>query len=250
MIDAVGPISVLTALMTGGCAGSFINTTVVRSLRGEALHGRSHCDGCYRTLSFQETLPLLSYAAVRGRCRLCTAPIDRLQLTAEAGGAAVVAATFLIPAPDLQAWLVRGVCAILGLILLAIGLYDQRTLLIPDGLTAGVLVCSVLLACMAPTGIWVGLIAGVACLLTLELMRRAFLRLRREPGLGFGDVKLLSALAVWLGPQTPWAVVVACVLALASRVASRSFLGRAPFGPWIAAGAWGVGLWWEAFPWA
>lgn len=50
-------------------------------------------------------------------------------------------------------------------------------------------------------------------------------------GMGFGDVKLLAACAVWLGPWTLAAVMLACICALVVELprGRKSF----PFGPYI-----------------
>lgn len=52
-------------------------------------------------------------------------------------------------------------------------------------------------------------------------------------GMGFGDIKLFSAMALWLGAGVLWAVLLACLLALAVELPrkSRAFA----FGPYIVA---------------
>lgn len=52
-------------------------------------------------------------------------------------------------------------------------------------------------------------------------------------GFGFGDIKFVAAVALWLGPQTLFVAVLSCVLALAIEIPlrHRSFA----FGPYISA---------------
>ena len=73
----VAIFAILSGSLCGLVAGSFLATLVVRWPRGETLSGRSHCDGCDRQLRVGELVPLLSWLALRGRCRSCRHPIDR-----------------------------------------------------------------------------------------------------------------------------------------------------------------------------
>lgn len=56
--------------LVGGAVGSFAGVVTDRGLRA-SLGGRSHCDGCGRTLAWFELVPFVSYLALRGRCRTC-----------------------------------------------------------------------------------------------------------------------------------------------------------------------------------
>ncbi len=61
----------------GAAIGSFLNVVILRYDPKESLFkntgGRSHCPHCNRTLRWYELVPLLSFAAQRGRCRSCKA---------------------------------------------------------------------------------------------------------------------------------------------------------------------------------
>ena len=238
------------ALAWGAVMGSYVATAVVRHTRGEPSHlGRSHCDGCQAPLAMAQTIPVVSYLQRAGRCTTCGTAIDPLHLTGEIAGAAVALASLLLPGETPEAWLAHLLCLGLGMGLLAIALYDLRTLRIPDALTAGVLLLCAALAATRPQGLPVGVACGLVCFLLMEALRRGFQRLHGHAGLGFGDVKLLSALAVGLGPSTAWALVLACVLALLHRAVHRSWSGRQAFGPWIACGGWAVAMALEMSRW-
>lgn len=223
--------------LAGACGGSFAATAALRSLRGEqALAGRSHCDGCGVTLGFAATAPILSYAALGGACRRCRARIDPAHVTGEIVGA-VVAATAFWCAPLAQATLI----SLMALVLLAASIIDQRTQRLPDVLTLLVALLSLGLAALNGRMLE-GLVAGAVTFALLEGVRRSFLFRRGQSGLGFGDVKLLAALALWLGLATPWAVIVAALIGLGVVALTRPVGGRIAFGPSIAAGAMILGL--------
>lgn len=127
---------------------------------------------------------------------------------------------------------------------------DLETLELPDLWTAAVGLAGAGLSWMRSWGDLVtGLAAAALVFGLLELVRRAFLALRRMPGLGFGDVKLVSALAIWLGLATPWAVALASIFGLLAFVVLRPSEGRLPFGPWLALAAGMIGLVREAGLW-
>lgn len=62
----------LTAVIGGLIVGSFINAWVYRMEKGESVvWGRSKCPHCGRILGALELVPIISYLALRGRCRGC-----------------------------------------------------------------------------------------------------------------------------------------------------------------------------------
>lgn len=236
----------ITAGAMGACAGAFMGTAVVRAARQEQpWRGRSHCDACGVGLGFARTIPLVSYAWTGGRCGSCASPIDRIHPAAEAAAAAVAAVPFLLLGPG-RAVLVAG----LGLLLVWESLVDTTSGRLPDRLT---LACLVLAAALALQRGWIVLALGVAAaaisFLTLECLRRLFERAAGAPGLGFGDVKLIGSLAIWLGPAIAWAIVLASCAGLLFVLVRRPASRTIPFGPFIAAAGWTVGLAREAQLW-
>jgi len=237
---------VAVGAVVGACLGSFVVTAALRSTRAEqALVGRSRCDSCGVTLGFARTLPVVSYLGQGGACTTCGSRIDPLHLVGEIAGGMIVAAA-LLAAPIERA----GLLAALGLMLLASALVDTRTQRLPDLLTLAVAVIGVLLAALrSPVDLLIGAVAAVLTFLVLEALRRGFLALTGKPGLGFGDVKLAAALALWLGLATPWAIAIASVMGLVAMTIKRPADGRLSFGPAIAMASFGVGLLREAGAW-
>jgi leader peptidase (prepilin peptidase)/N-methyltransferase len=78
-------IPIFGALL-GAAIGSFAGVISSRGLR-ESLGGRSRCDSCARKLQWYELLPLVSYPALRGRCRTCHARVGTVVYSWELGGA-------------------------------------------------------------------------------------------------------------------------------------------------------------------
>jgi len=67
----------LFVAITGLCFGSFFNVLIVRLPNDESiLRPGSKCPKCGHALSWYENIPVLSWLALRGKCRACKAPIS------------------------------------------------------------------------------------------------------------------------------------------------------------------------------
>jgi leader peptidase (prepilin peptidase) / N-methyltransferase len=244
MID--GPATLGLAGVAGLTLGSFAVTFGLRLCRGEsAWRGRSRCDACGHTLGFAQTLPVVSFVALSGACTACRARIDPIHLAGEVAGAAIAMSAILATTPFRA-----GLLAALGLTLIAAVTVDWKQQRLPDrltGIVAGLAAAAALSVSGAALG--VGLAAAGITVGILLGLRALGVRLRGDPGLGLGDVKLLGALAIWLGAMTPWAVTVAAIFGLGVMAWLRPTDGRLAFGPAIAIGAWVVGIGQEAGLW-
>jgi leader peptidase (prepilin peptidase)/N-methyltransferase len=240
-------LPVAFAIPVGLCLGSFCATAALRLARGEqALVGRSACDGCGAQLGWRETLPVVSFLVRRGKCARCGHRIDPVHLAGELCGAAILACAVSLSSPFRS----LGV-ALLGLVLMTSALVDLKTRRLPDALTLTVgALCAAMAANASPQRLAIGAAAAVIAFAVLETLRRAYAAARGTPGLGFGDVKLIAALGLWLGVLTPWAVCLASLVGLAVVLWKRPARDeRIPFGPALAAGAWLVGFAAEAHLW-
>jgi leader peptidase (prepilin peptidase)/N-methyltransferase len=62
----------VVAFAVGACVGSFLNVVWWRVPRGESVVSPpSHCPVCDATLTPTELIPVVSWLALRGRCRHC-----------------------------------------------------------------------------------------------------------------------------------------------------------------------------------
>lgn len=221
--------------------GSFIATHALRWPRGwSALTGRSRCDGCGRMLGARELVPIVSWIALRGRCRTCGARIAVTHSIIEllALGVGVIAGAV---APGLGG----AAGAIFGWILLALGAIDLACYRLPNALTALLALAGVLAGLVGlPPEMVDRAIGGIAGFATLWLVARVYRQARGRDGLGGGDAKLLGAIGLWLGWRdlAPTLLVasglglaIVAVSMLRGRQVSRT--DRLPLGPLLAAAA-------------
>ena len=229
----------------GLCAGSFSTNWAIRAVRGEsALRGRSRCDSCGVTLSFAQTAPVVSFALAEGACAHCSARIDPLHPVGELCGGLIFLGASFLPAPA-----AAGAFALLGLLLLAASIVDVSSQRLPDTLTAAAaLLCAGLAAERGLTTLFIGVASAATSFALLEGLRRLSKSAYGRVGLGFGDVKLVAALALWLGPLSSWMVCLASILGL-GLAAYRRRPGPLPFGPFIAASSLLIGFAHEVLKW-
>lgn len=228
--------------LAGLAVGSYATTAAMRWARGEDhVRGWSHCDACGDRLGLSRTVPLLSYVAQRGACAACRAPIPWLHPVGELVGA-VIALGAVALALSGPAWRAAPLVA-LGLALLADAVIDLRLRRLPDALTAVVAIAGIVLAAGRGTSaLAAGVLAAAISTGLLLIVRSLSARRTGDPGLGLGDVKLVAALALWLGAATALMVGLAAVLGLATAAATRGGDPRRPFGPALAVSGWGLGL--------
>ena len=83
-------------LMLGACVGSFLNVVIYRLPRGESLvFPPSHCPACGRRIRPYDNIPIVSWLALRGRCRFCKSRISPRYIIVEAATAALVGGLYV-----------------------------------------------------------------------------------------------------------------------------------------------------------
>jgi leader peptidase (prepilin peptidase) / N-methyltransferase len=128
--------------------------------------------------------------------------------------------------------------------LIAITVIDWKWQIIPNCLNASLVLTGFAHVC---DGSWrtilYSAIISVLVMLMFWALKVAYSKIRRQEGLGWGDVKFLGATTTWIGlAGLPWVVLVGAISGLAFVIIS-SFLGRTlglthrlAFGPHLALG--------------
>ena len=231
---AVYPI----AAFLGLAIGSFLNVVIWRLPRGESvIRPGSHCPGCDRPLKPYENVPLLSWLALRGRCRTCNTKISARYPLVELGtGVLYVTVTAVLW--DDPRELALGLVLVTFLIpITAIDLDVRR---IPNALTLPAAVLALPIALVTEPGfvpeqLGAGAAATVFFLLPALIARQ---------GMGMGDVKLAGVLGLYLGWPVGLAIMIALLTGTLAGIAVMLKLGvsegrktAVPFGPFLALGA-------------
>tara|TARA_A100001037_G_scaffold302750_3_gene335054 strand:+ start:1052 stop:1885 length:834 start_codon:yes stop_codon:yes gene_type:complete len=202
---------------------------------------RSRCPSCGATIGALENVPVLSWIALRGRCRHCKAGISARYPLVEV---LTAAASVAVVAGFGYTWLGLA-CLVFTWALVALTFIDYDTQLLPDQITLPLvwlgLLTNLLGGVVPLADAVVGAVAGY---LFLWATYWAFKLITGKEGMGYGDFKLFAAIGAWLGWQMlPATVLIACsaalLYALATTVAGKRESSQPiPFGPFLAIGGW------------
>jgi leader peptidase (prepilin peptidase) / N-methyltransferase len=224
-------VVLITALagITGLVFGSFLNVCVSRWPEEKStVRPRSHCPHCERTLAWWENIPLVSWLALRGRCRSCHVWIGwRYPLVELAVGGLWAFSAWQtltrVPQQDLGAVsciiLVNGIAQMIFIwLLVGLAALDAENLWLPDRLIFPGIVLGLGLSVVRAyfdaqavggsfaewkhrTGVslsfwFLGLVVPAGVVLVIRFLYRMF---RDQEGIGMGDVKLMAMLGGWMG---------------------------------------------------
>jgi leader peptidase (prepilin peptidase)/N-methyltransferase len=185
------------AALFGLVLGSFINVVIHRLPLGESIVSpRSRCPGCKNLVAAYDNVPVLSYIALRGRCRHCGAPISLRYPAIELAVGAAAVATFVRHGASLE--LVVELAFVVAMIALIFIDYDHQIL--PDSITLSGLVLGLVLAWPRDAISVIDAVKGAALGGGLLFaVSEVYLRVKNVEGMGFGDVKMMAMVGAFVG---------------------------------------------------
>jgi leader peptidase (prepilin peptidase)/N-methyltransferase len=243
---AADPFLAVAAAVAGLCVGSFLNVCILRLPKEQSLISPpSTCPQCGQRIAWYDNIPLVSWIALRGKCRRCGNAISAQYPLIEA----------LVGALWLAAYLKYGVSvhalagALFCTILLGIGITDARHYLIPDEFTWGGLGLGLALSLV---GGWQGFLQAVIGAAVgfglLYAVGEAGRWLFKEEAMGGGDVKMMAMVGSFVG----WKGVLLTIFAgalLGTLIFVPLSLRKkrlVPFGVFLAVGAAVAFVWGDA----
>lgn len=199
-------IAYVMASLLGLCFGSFLNVLIYRLPRGMSIVSPpSHCICCNHRIRWYDNIPVLSYLVLRGRCRDCGARISLRYPLVELGNCLLWAGCV--------AWFsgygigMVVVACVAGSALIVVSVSDSETMLIPDSMLVILALCGIAALLLDVFGVGVGigwqsrLIGMAAALVFFAAVYFGCRLVTGKEGLGFGDVKLMTAAGLLLGWQ-------------------------------------------------
>lgn len=137
-VPFIGIYLIVLSFMFGAVFASFITCTAWRVVRGEDWKmGHSHCDTCGHELSTADLFPVISYIALKGKCRYCGSKVPPRDLIFEIFLGLLFAGTLALHG-TVDAAVVAALA--LEMLLLGLSLADWDSGVIPDGFLAAILV--------------------------------------------------------------------------------------------------------------
>lgn len=246
--------STFVVFVFGTIIGSFLNVLVIRGNTGRSIGGRSACMSCGTQLTARDLVPILSYLFLRGRCRSCASAISIQYPLVEFLAGALFVAAYVRAYSIAEFTLLAALCTVL----LFVAVYDMRHTIIPDTSIALLVVLAGVsfVLHMHSTALSAYLVAAIIAGAPLFLLWY----FSSGSAMGFGDVKLASALGLFLYPLQSlaflWLAFVtggaAALLLLGApkvlmhtpslrqRLPLVTIKSEIPFGPFLIAGFFGV----------
>ncbi|MFY7929728.1 MAG: prepilin peptidase, partial [Oligoflexus sp.] len=234
----------------GALMGSFFNVCIYRIPRKIFWQSsRSMCPHCGTAIPFWHNIPLLSWLILRGRAACCQGRISVQYPLVELGTALLFASVYWC-FPFIQRWdgqllvdssevLRFGHALVFTSLLLICSVIDLEHQIIPDVLSLPMIAATPLVIYLHPDLDWksglLGVLLGGGVFYAIAWI---YYLIRKESGLGMGDVKLLAAIGGWLGYQSIlttvfWASILGSLVGIGVIILSKRFdmKTRIPFGP-------------------
>ena len=201
-LESLGAIS---AFLFGACIGSFLNVCISRWPAEQSIvTPRSRCPGCGHEIRWFENIPLVSWLALKGRCKGCGKPISMQYPMVELAVGLGWLATFVAFGPTFTALRV----AVFGTVMFGIAVTDAKHYLIPDGFTVfGLLWCLTTAAAAFVIGdesafasidaAIIGACAGAGAIAIVGWLGEVAMK---KEAMGFGDITLMAVVGAAVGP--------------------------------------------------
>ena len=198
-IPFVGIYLIVLAFLFGTVFASFITCTAWRVVRGEDwMLGHSHCDTCGHELSTADLFPVISYIALKGKCRYCGSKVPPRDLIFEIILGIVFAGTLALHGV-VDAAVVSALA--LEMLLLGLSLADWDSGVIPNGFLAAILVVWIMSVGFRPdmqTFAVEGVIASAAVGILMAACTAIIGKIMKAK-VSYGPTKLAMCLFLFLG---------------------------------------------------
>lgn len=234
-------------IVFGLIIGSFLNVVIHRLPLGEnVVFPPSHCPCCQTDIPFYHNIPLLSYFILLGKCHSCHARISPQYPLVEG----FCAFSFWLTLHFFGLSLTAIFTAIFICLLIALAAIDLKHMILPDELTLGGAALFFAYSFFNPAvGLIDAVLSGVGAALLFLGFFFFYLKVRKIDGLGFGDIKMVLLMGLFLGLNR---LVIAIFLASFSGLLVGFFMiifkkknlkYALPFGPFLSLGSY-IALFW------
>lgn len=236
-MPVVGIYLIVMAFLFGAIFASFITCTAWRVVRGEDwMLGHSHCDTCGHELSTADLFPIISYIALKGKCRYCGSKVPPRDLIFEILLGLLFAGTLAIHG-SVDAIVVASLA--LEMLLLGLSLADWDSGVIPNGFLVAILVVWILtvgfrndIQRYAIEGLIASAVVGLVMIIVTAIIGKV-----KKTKMSYGPAKLAMCLMLFLGIKGACiAVGVALVLGVIFVLVCRSKKRKIALAPAISLG--------------
>ena len=226
----------------GACIGSFLNVCIYRIPENNSIiTPGSFCPACKKGIPFYCNIPVLSYLFLKGRCKFCHEPISiRYPLIEILAGMFAVVLFYKFGIGQVMVY-----WFIFTSVLITISFIDIDHQIIPDVISLpGILVFAssfYFLPEMTLKNTLLGIVAGGGSLYAVAFL---YYLLKKQEGMGGGDIKLLAMIGAAIGIKGVFFTIFAgslfgtffgLLIMIYTKIADSKL--KIPFGPFLSMGA-------------
>jgi len=218
-------VLIFFSVVLGLCIGSFLNVVIFRlPFHKSIAFPGSACPHCNAPISAFDNIPVLSFLFLRGKCRHCGVKISLRYPLIEVLTA--IGFFLFLYRHDYMLSLVLARDIIFFCVGLAIIFIDIEHFIIPDVLSIPLLVVGIVFSFIVAEPGWVYALSGaVLGFLLFYGISSVYYLLKKEIGLGGGDIKYIAAIGAFVGV---WGILF--VLFFSSLIALIFFLAVSVIG--------------------
>lgn len=236
-MPVIGIYFIVLSFVFGAIFASFITCTAWRVVRGEDwMLGHSHCDTCGHELSTADLFPVISYIALKGKCRYCGSKVPPRDLIFEIILGLLFAGTLALHGA-IDAVVIAAL--VLEVLLLGLSLADWDSGVIPNGFLAAILVVWIITVGFMPD-IQAYAVEGVisaACVGVVMVIVTAIIGKVKKTKMSYGPTKLAMCLMLFLRFKGACAAVcIAIVLGIIFALVCKSKKRKIALAPAISIG--------------
>jgi prepilin signal peptidase PulO-like enzyme (type II secretory pathway) len=243
-------LALIIIVWLGLILGSFINAWVWRTRNDRSVaKGRSACPKCHHQLAWYDLLPVLSYIALRGKCRYCKAKISAQYPLVELGTAVLFGLLYWqISHAGAYGWAQFVLILAISILLVAGFVYDALYMELPEKYMLPAIALGVIsLGLKAYQNGWDMLVPQLIGLGCVVLFYTALWYFSGGKWLGAGDIRIAAVMGLILQPKQLvvalfFTYIVGAAYGMIVLSKSKQKRGiKVPFGPFMIIGLY-IGL--------
>lgn len=186
---------IILFFILGAIFGSFVSMASHRLITEEDMIKKSsYCPACKHKLSALDLVPIFSWLCLKGKCRHCKVHISSRYPLIELSLAAVFALTYSVYGLTAIGFALLATAVALMVLIVT----DFEEYYIPDGILIILAFIGVIYAYYAGILSFLTPIKSLSLYLFAYLTKYLFIKIRKKDGLGYGDVKFMLIIGIYL----------------------------------------------------
>lgn len=187
----------ILAVVIGSLVGSFLNVCIYRIPKGiSIIFPASHCPHCTYEIPFYLNMPIIGWFIIRGRCRNCGEKVSFRYPLVEAISAINFLLVYLkygFGIDFIFLIIFTSMCIVLAFI-------DYYNYILPDVITIPMIIIGIIESLLVSRIKFINsLLGAVSGSIFLLIVYFLYMWMKKQEGLGMGDVKMIGGIGAFLG---------------------------------------------------